>query len=184
MGLQKSRWGTWLLLSLIPNGFVGFISFAIYLFTYNPPGDVEGWPLFWGFVWLVSWLTWWLALLGGIVLKVWAGFEKRRLYREARQYADLHGWQQISDTAWKSFKRNNLVMSVTQAYEKPAYILSVEQEGETVATDGFSRSYYALHFGDFLWEHVMSTRTHVDLSVVQQTRGEWERQTRVLTSGR
>ena len=32
-------------------------------------------------------------------MKVWAGSEKRRLYREARQYADLHGWQPISDTA-------------------------------------------------------------------------------------
>ena len=45
MVLQKSRWGTWLLLSLIPNGFVGFISFAIYMFTYPRSGDLEGWPL-------------------------------------------------------------------------------------------------------------------------------------------
>ena len=184
MGLQKARWGTWLLLSLIPNGFAGFISFVIFAFANNSPDDPEGWAVFWALVVVISWATWWLALLGGIVLKVWAGSEKRRLYREARQYADLHGWQQISDTAWKSFKRNNLVMSVTQAYEKPTYILSVEQEGETVATDGFSRSYYALHFADFLWEHVLSARANVDISVVQQTRGEWERQTRALTSGR
>ena len=41
MGLQKSRWGTWLLLSLIPNGFVGFISFVIFAFASNSPDDPE-----------------------------------------------------------------------------------------------------------------------------------------------
>ena len=77
-------------------------------------------------------------------------------------------------------------MSVTQAYEKPTYMGfgPLSRRGKQWLPMDAHRSYYALHFADFLWEHVLSARANVDLSVVQQTRGEWERQTRALTSGR
>ena len=188
---QKTKWGNLLLLSLIPLGLLGFGAFFAYVisisFTSDPTTNSEiesPWEVFWAFAVFLLWPVWWLALVAGIVLRVWGGHQTRRIYREARQYAELHGWQQISDTAFKSFKRNNLIMTVSQAFEKPTYILSVEQEGETVATDGFSRSYYALRFADYLWEHVVSVQSRVDISVLQETRRDWERRMPELTSGR
>ena len=186
MQLTKSTVGTWLLISLLPTGALGFI-FLVGLVITTPPDTaldpVDGWYAFWALGAILLWPYFWIALVVGVVLKIWAGAETRRLYREGRQYAELHGWQQISDTAWKNFKRNNVSLSVTQAYGKQTYILSVESDGDTAATDGFSRSLYALQFGDFLWENVLSARPQVDVSVVRETRVEWER-SRALPSGR
>lgn len=179
MQWTKSRIATWLLFSLIPTGLLGFISFAAFAIstssTPEPEPFSDTWPTIWALGVLFLWPYWWIALVAGVILKIWAGKETRRLYREGRQYAELHGWQQISDTAWKSFKRGNVVLSVSQAYGKTTYILSVDSDGDTVATDGFSRSLYALQFGDFLWDNVLSGKSQVDVTVVQQTRDEWER---------
>lgn len=187
MQWTKSRIANWLLLSLIPTGLLGFVSFVAFALSTSNAPEPELWTEPWSTIWasgvILLWPYWWIALVTGVVLKVWEGRETRRLYGEGRQYAELHGWQQISDTAWKSFKRGNLVLSVSQAYGKTTYILAVDSDGDTAATDGFSRSLYALQFGDFLWENVLSGRSQVDVTVVQQTRAEWER-FRALGPGR
>ena len=186
MQWTKSRVATWLLLSLIPTGlllFISFIAFAIASSsTPEPEPFSDAWSTIWALGVILPFPYWWIALVVGVVLKIWAGIETRRLYREGRRYAELHGWQQISDTAWKSFKRGNVVLSVNQAYGKTTYILAVDSDGDTVATDGFSRSLFALQFGDFLWDNVLSGKSQVDVTVVQQTRDKWE-QWRALGPG-
>ncbi len=185
MQLEKSKVGTWLLISLLPTGAAGIVAFVGFGVSGDPLSpDIEGgWEAFWLGATLLLWAYWWMALLAGVVLKIWGGFERRHLYREARQYAELHGWQQISDTAWTNFKRGDAVLRVNQAYGKLTYILSIELNSHTEATDGFSRSVYALQFGDFLWQNVLQVRSQVDADVVQQTRGEWDRM-RALAPGR
>ena len=161
----KGKLGTWLLWSLIPNGILGFLSFAIYSLFYT--------SLF-SFIFVTSWLTWWLSLLLGLTLKFWAGLDTRRNYRESRRYADLHGWQPISDFAWKSFKRRSVTLSVSPTYQQPTFFLSIDLDGETLITGGFSKSLYALRFGDHLWEQVLADSKYLNVE-----RGQWE-QTQAL----
>ena len=124
----KGKLGTWLLWSLIPNGILGFLSFAISFIFYNSP-DPEGAALLFVLIMGTSWLTWWLSLLLGLTLKFWAGLDTRRNYRESRRYADLHGWQPISDIAWKSFKRRSVTLSVSPTYQQPTFFLSIDLDG-------------------------------------------------------
>ena len=131
------------------------------------------------FIMIISWPTWWLSLILGLTLKFWAGLDTRRSYRESRRYADLHGWQPISDTAWKSFKRRGVTLSVSPTYQQPTFILSIDLDGDTLATDGFSKSLYALHFGDHLWEHVLTDSKQLNVDVLNAERGQWE-QTQAL----
>ena len=182
----KSTWGNRLLISLIPLGVLGVVAFIAYAISVSAPGDEidSPWEVFWTSCTFFIWLAWWIALPTGIVLKVWGGAETRRVYREARQYAEMHNWQQISDTTWKGYRPRNVVMTVSQAFERPTYILSVEHEGESVTTDGFSRSVYALRFADFLWDHVMSGRSHVDAEAMRAARREWGSRYPQLSSGR
>ena len=173
MQWTKSKVATWLLISLIPTGALAILSFVIFALFVDDPESSGSFLLALAFV--LSAIYGPLALVAGLVLKIVAGSGDRRLYRESRQYTEMHGWQQISETAWKSFKRNNVVLSVNKAYGQTTYILAVESDGDTAATDGFSRSLYALQFADFLWENVLSVKSQVDVAVVQQTRVEWER---------
>ena len=168
MQMTKGKLGTWLLWSLIPNGLVGFISFLIGFSSESTE------PSIWGVLVIISWPTWWLSLILGLALKFWAGLDTRRSYRDSRRYADLHGWQPISDTAWKSFKRRGVTLSVSPTYQQPTFILSIDLDGETLATDGFSKSLYALHFGDHLWEHVLTDSKQLNVDVLNAERGQWE----------
>ena len=172
----KGKLGTWLLWSLIPNGILGFLIFAIYLISDPEP---EGASLLFGFIMVTSWLTWWLSLLLGLTLKFWAGLDTRRNYRESRRYADLHGWQPISDIAWKSFKRRSVTISVSPTYQQPTFFLSIDLDGETLTTGGFSKSLYALRFGDHLWEQVLADSKYLNVEVLNVERGQWE-QTQAL----
>ena len=165
--MTKGKLGTWLLWSLIPNGILGFIAFIILVVS-------DGEAIIGSFLVITSWPTWWLALVLGLILKFWAGMDTRRNYRESRRYADLHGWQPISDTAWKSFKRRGVTLSVSPTYQQPTFILSIDLDGETLATDGFSKSLYALHFGDHLWEHVLTDSKQLNVDVLNAERGQWE----------
>lgn len=100
MQWTKSRLATWLLISLLPTGILGFISFVGFAIATpsQPTSELfgSGWQAFWWVLTVLLWPYWWIALVVGVVLKIWAGNETRRLYREGRQYAELHGWQQIS----------------------------------------------------------------------------------------
>ena len=174
----KGKLGTWLLWSLIPNGILGFLSFAISFIFYNSP-DPEGAALLFVLIMGTSWLTWWLSLLLGLTLKFWAGLDTRRNYRESRRYADLHGWQPISDIAWKSFKRRSVTLSVSPTYQQPTFFLSIDLDGETLTTGGFSKSLYALRFGDHLWEQVLADSKQLNVEVLNVERGQWE-QTQAL----
>ena len=172
----KGKLGTWLLWSLIPNGILGIVSSAIYLISYtsSTSSEVEGAALLFAFIMFTSWLIWWLSLLLGLTLKFWAGLDTRRNYRESRRYADLHGWQPISDTAWKSFKRQSVTLSVSPTYQQPTFFLSINLDGETLTTSGFSKSLYALRFGDHLWEQVIGDSKQLNVEVLNVERGQWE----------
>ena len=177
----KGKLGTWLLWSLIPNGILGILSFAIFLIssTSSSSEEVEGAALLFAFITFTSWLTWWLSLLLGLTLKFWAGLDTRRDYRESRRYADLHGWQPISDISWKSFKRRSVTLSVSPTYQQPTFFLSINLDGETLTTSGFSKSLYALRFGDHLWEQVIADSKQLNVEVLNVERGQWE-QTQAL----
>ena len=175
---NKGKLGTWLLWSLIPNGILGIISFVIYLSSHTS-SELEGAALLFGVITFISWLTWWLSLLLGLTLKFWAGLDTRRNYRESRRYADLHGWQPISDNAWKSFKLRSVTLSVSPTYQQPTFFLSINLDGETLTTAGFSKSLYALRFGDHLWEQVIADSKQLNVEVLNVERGQWE-QTQAL----
>ena len=176
--MTKSKLSMWLLWSLVPNGILGFFSFLFYIFSDIDP-EPQGAAILWALLIVISWPTWWLALLIGIGIKIWGGFSTRRSYKESRQYAELHGWQTISDTSWKSFKRRGITLSVNQAFQQPTFILSIDLDGEVIATDGFSKSFYALNFGDYIWDSVLNTSTQVSAEVITGQRREWE-QTQAL----
>ena len=120
--------------------------------------------------------------MGG-VLKIVGVRSEGRIRRDGMRYAQLHNWQPISDTTWKNYRRDKLIMTVDKMFEANSYMLLVEQDGESVSTDGFATSLYALQFGDFLWERVLSDRTRVAASEVTEARVQWDR-TRALRPGR
>ena len=172
----KARLAKWFLWSLIPNGIFGVVCFIIYMLS-NTSDDFEEWS---GLTkagalgTFLSWPTWWLALVGGLLLKSWAGVDTRRSYRESRRYADLNGWQPISDVAWKSFKRRGVTFSVQPVYEQPTFVLLIDLDGEIVTTEGFSKSLYALRFADYLWEHAFANTDTITKAEVVQEQRVWE----------
>lgn len=185
MQWTKSRIANWLLLSLPIAGIFGVISFVGW--GVSSESWTEDQPIttamgLWLILVLISWPYFGIALITGVVLKVVSSRETGRIYKESRQYAELHDWLQISDTAWRSFKRNHTTFTVNQLYGANTYVLTVDVDGDSVTTDGFSRSIYALQFGDYLWERVLSAQRQASASTVHQTRQEWER-FRALPSG-
>ena len=189
--MTRSQVANRLLLSLIPLGLLGFFAFVMYVIAVSFTGDGQGaaaevdsgWEVFWVFACLLLWPAWWIALGAGAVLKILASRKEGRIRRDGIRFAQLHNWQPISDTTWKSYRRNNLVMTVDRMYGKDSYMLLVDQDGESVSTDGFETSTYALQFGDFLWENVLKVRTRIDANEVRETRGQWE-SNRALSPGR
>lgn len=110
----------------------------------------------------------------GLVLLVWGSIEFNRAYRKAQQYAELNGWHPISRTAWRNRKRNDIALSVGQAFQKPTYILRVEIDGETTTIDEFETSLWALQFGDWLWQELLQANAAPDRATVVEKRAEWE----------
>ena len=174
---KKGKFSTWLLWSLIPNGIVGFFTFILSI-NYVGGEDSVLWTITTTLM-VLSWISWWLSLLVGIILKLLAGMDTRRSYKESRQYADLHGWQPLSDVAWKNFKRRGVTFSVQPAFEQPTFLLLIDLDGEVISTEGFSKSLYALRFADHLWDHILEDSQTITKAAVVQERQQWE-QTQAL----
>ena len=167
----KSKIGFWLLISLIPIALwfvIGLIGAAA-SGRLDDGDDGGGWAMSSA----LALLFFVPALVAGVTLKVWSNIEQSRIYRDARRYAETHGWQPISKTSWRNRKRGT-TFAVNKAYDSPTYILTIEYEGETIAVDKFETSAWALQFGDWIWEEFSGSNTDMDLSAVQEKRVEWE----------
>ena len=164
----KHKVGLWLLISLIP----AVILLGIGLVG----GAASGYPEdgAWVAIVALSILYTPFAAVIGLVLLAWGNIEFNRAYRTAQQYAEMNGWHPISRTAWRNRKRNNVALSVGQAFQKPTYILRIEIDGETVTIDEFETSLWALQFGDWLWEELLQANATPDRVTVVEKRAEWE----------
>ena len=155
----------------------GVFSVAGFAFTFDngdPYDDalpVIAQLFFWGtLLFNPAWIG---AVAVGVGLKIRASIIEQRIIQAGQRYAQLHNWQPISSTTWKNYRRANVVMTVDKMYGQDAYMLLIDQAGEYVSTDGFENSVFALQFGDFLWDNVLSTRERMVVSEVQQVHREW-----------
>ena len=115
-----------------------------------------------------------VALVVGPILFLWGNTEFKRAYQAAQRYAELNGWFPITRTQWRSRKRNNIALSVSQAFEKRTYILTIDVDGETTIIDEFETPLWSLQFGDWLWEHLLQRNASPDIEEVAEQRAQWE----------
>ena len=172
--IAKSTVGKLLLISLFPTATGLFIAGS-----QSPPVFFRG-EFFWSFWHVTLGFYWPVALVLGAVFTISAALERKRQYREAQQYAELHGWHPITRTSWQNRKRDGVQLAVNRAFEKPTFILNIEIRGETTTVDEFETAAWALQFGDWLWEWLLETGRELDVSVVAEKRAEWE-QSRSIT---
>ena len=174
--MTKKRFRTGFLISLLPVGLLCFISFIGFVVAGSGPESVDyftGWENFWGMMAFGTMVYWWAALVAWFVLRTMINVAAKRMYTETRRYADQYGWRQISETAWTVFKPGGLTLRASQDYNLESFHLNIEANGLTEVTSGFSRSLYALQFGDFLWERALSAQRQLNAQVVRETRAEW-----------
>ena len=166
----KSKVGLWLLISLLPA--TGIFIIIIIIAAVNEPDEPTA---TWGIIVVLSSLYWVCAFVAGVILTVWSGIERRRTYREARRYAEAHGWLPISKTSWRNRKPENVRLAVDQSFEKPTYILTIVVRSEATSVEEFETAHWALQFGDWLWEQLLKARgARVDRNMVSEKRDEWE----------
>lgn len=181
--MTKGRIGFWLLISLIPAGFWAFISIIVGIATEisSPSGTAGGDDpsAVWAASFVLSFLYFIAALIAGIVLKVLSVRERRQVEREVQQYAELHGWQQVSKTSWRGVKSHGAMLAVNQAFEKSTHILTITVEGETLTIPDFESSVLALQFGDWIWDKRDAFGIKLSADVIREQRTEWE-QTRSI----
>ena len=168
----KHRIGFWTLISLIPTAILILLGFIIDTATGSLNNDADigiG-----GAIGAVCMVYAVFAMPTGLVLLLWGNIEFSRAYKAAQRYAELHGWHPISRTAWRNRKRDNIALSVAQAYEKRTFILTVDVGGEVVSIDEFETSLWALEFGDWIWEELLQSGAAVDKATIEEKRSEWE----------
>ena len=158
--MDKSRVGRWLLVSF---GGMLALAFTLVLLGLEGIADVLG-PL--------AMLYGIFAVPAGIALTVWGSIETRQRFGESQRYAELHGWHPITSTSWRTMKRGGHALSVSKAYKKSTYILSITLEGEETTVVEFERALWALQFGDWLWEQLAGATT-ITPTVVYQKQREW-----------
>ena len=174
--MTKKRFRTGFLISLLPVGLLCFISFIGLVVAVGGPESVDyntGWENFWVMMAFGTMVYWWAALVAWFVLRTMINVAAKRMYTETRRYADQYGWRQSSETAWTVFKPGGLTLRASQDYELESFHLNIEANGLTEVTSGFSRSLYALQFGDFLWDRALSAQRQLNSQVVRETRAEW-----------
>ena len=163
----KHKVGIWLLVSLMP-------ALIILIAAVELSDDTGNTPFAVGAMGLLSFSYFLVALITSPALIIWGSVQAKRTYRVAQRYAELNGWHPISRTSWRNRKRNQVALSVTQAYEKSTYILTVDANGETTTIDEFETPIWALQFGDWLWEQLLEDNTAPDKVQVAEKRAEWE----------
>ena len=173
MRITKSKLGFWLLLSLVPT-FLGIVAIFAIDFLPDEENTTAG-----SLLAILMILYFPIGLVVGVVMSVWGKVEKNVAFTRAHQYAELNGWHPISDTMWRSRKREGAALSVAKAYQKTTYILTIEYQEETTTVDEFANALWALQFGDWLWEELKSLGQPIDAVGIEQKRTEWEK-TRAL----
>ena len=163
----KHRVGVYLLFSVIPALIVFLVTSALYS-EGIPPAPLWYIPGGLSMIYLPVGLT------VGIVLFLWGNTEFKRVHQAAQRYAELNGWHPVSRTSWRNRKRHNVALSVSQAFAKQTYILTVDVDGETTNIDEFETPLWSLQFGDWLWEHLLRDNTSPDIEEVAEQRAQWE----------
>ncbi len=164
----KHRVGVYILLSLIPAVIIILTAVGL-----SGP-DFDNTPFAVSAIGLLSVLYFMVAIISSPALILWGSIETKRTYRAAQRYAELNGWHPISRTTWRNRKRNQMALSVHQAFNKRTYILTIEENGETTTIDEFETPVWALQFGDWLWEQLLEVNTTPDKAEVAEKRAEWE----------
>ena len=168
---------TWMLWALLPLGLYGFLSFVIFMLIFavdEEPGAFAS--VAFGFLGIfITWPLWWLCLIIGLVLRFMVRREEERVQEDAQEYAELHRWQGVSRTQWRSIKSSGVILTVTKARRSTNYLLTAEVDGKGVGTDRFESPLYAMQFGDHLWDNLLSEQEEVDSEKVRQFRTMWER---------
>ena len=164
----KHKIGFWLLISLIPAAILFFLGLMVTVVSSQPEPD-SGTSI----SALSAIYAMFIAPIG-LTLLIWGNIEFKRAYRIAQRYAELNGWHPVSRTAWRNRKRNNIDLSVSQAFQKTTYILTIDMNGETVSIDEFENSIWALQFGDWLWEELLIANTSPTAEVIAEKRAEWD----------
>ena len=174
--MGNAKIGNWLLLSLIPSTILGVVLTVVLgaLAEQNPDGSNTTATNVWAALWIVDGLYWWSALISGIVLKIIGSGQTKTLENGAVSYGEMHNWQQIAQTSWKMYRRNGVVLSVNPAFNKRAWILAIEGDGEHMTMGGFDRPRFALQFADWTWEHVMAKEPVFDPEAVRRSREQWD----------
>ena len=96
------------------------------------------------------------------------------MFNNTQRYAELHGWLPISRTQWRNRKRNQIQLAVNKAAQRNTFILTIEAEGETFTIEEFESSVWALQFGDWIWQELLTNDdAKVDVEVISEKRTEW-----------
>ena len=132
----------------------------------------EGSPINLAAALMMLWIL--LALPTGLILLIWGNVEFNRAYKATQRYAEMNGWLPISRTSWSARKRNQVILSVAQAFQRQTFILNIQIDGETITVDEFETSLWALQFGDWLWQELLQTRTDTTKAEIDMIRAEWE----------
>ena len=164
----KHKIGFWLLISLIPATILFLIGAAASMASEAEDGGTGTAISALCFVYAFP------AGIAGLILPIWGNIKFSRDYKAARRYAERHGWHTISRTSWRNRKRNNIALSVAQAFKKQTYILNIDMDGETVSVDEFETATWALEFADWLWEELLHANVTPNKAVVEEKRAEWE----------
>ena len=167
----KVKVGFRLFLSLIPAFIISVVS--LIGGVASEQGNNEA-PVAWSVIFVLALMYIAFALPIGTFLVLWGNREFKQAFRTAQRYAEQHGWHTISRTAWRNRKRNSIALAVNQAFEKSAYILTIQFDGETVTVDEFETSIWALQFGDWLWEELVNANTPPTAQGVEERRAEWQ----------
>ena len=170
--MTKRQVAKWLLISLLPGVVVWFVAFAIFA-AYQPdtPAPVVI------FLILTFFLSIYLpfALIIGLTLHIWLSYQARRMFRATQRYAELHGWLPISQTQWRNRKRNQIQLTVAKASAYDTFILTIQADNETFTVDEFESSTWALQFGDWIWEQILTADAPViSPTLIHEKRVEWQ----------
>ena len=152
--MSKERAAFWLLISLIPTGFLTLIYFIGLLVTDAPVEGEDASTAFivWGLLFFLFLLYWWVSLFTGIGLRVWGKRETHRAFDEAQRYAQVNGWHPVSQTAWRALKADGASLAVGQAIKGSTLTLTIQASAGTTTVSDFAKPLWALQFGDWLWE--------------------------------
>ncbi len=178
--MTKSRIGFWLLISLIPMGLLTFLGFiiSIVLFIGSSSDEPEGAEIACTFVFFASLFYWWGALFTGIGLKILSRRENQQMFAQAQRYAEVHGWQPISQSAWRALKADRASLAVSRSIQGTMYTLTIASGVNTTTVTNFATPLWALQFGDWLWERTGGE--NITPETAQAQRQEWSQNLAII----